>query len=82
MKKSYWIQSEQSRQTYKSLGDNIETDICIIGGGITGISIAYYLNQYKKIPIENNYIIVGNTFETGSPIGYKNNNNYYIMGNK
>ena len=47
MKKSYWIQSEQSRQTYKSLGDNIETDICIIGGGITGISIAYYLNQFK-----------------------------------
>ena len=38
-----------------------------------------YLNQYKKIPIENNYIIAGNTFETGSPIGYKNNNNY-IMG--
>ena len=30
-----------------------------------------YLNQYKKIPIENNNIIAGNTFETDSPIGYK-----------
>ena len=38
-----------------------------------------YLNQYKKMPVENNYIIAGNIFETGSVIGYKNNNNY-IMG--
>ena len=38
-----------------------------------------YLNQYKNIPIKNNYIIAGNIFETGSAIGYKNNNNY-IMG--
>ena len=37
-----------------------------------------YLNQYKKIPIENNYVIAGNTSETGSPIGYKNNNNYIL----
>ena len=30
-----------------------------------------YLNQYKKIPIESNNIIAGNTFETDFPIGYK-----------
>ena len=35
-----------------------------------------YLNQFKKVPIESNYIIAGNTSETGSPIAYKNNNNY------
>lgn len=45
--KSYWIDSKKKKQEYKSLKQNIETDICIIGGGITGISVAYELNQYK-----------------------------------
>lgn len=45
--KSYWIDSKTEKEEYKRLNENIETDICIIGGGITGISIAYYLNQYK-----------------------------------
>ena len=47
MKKSYWMKSEKEGKTYASLDNDIETDICIIGGGITGISVAYYLNQYK-----------------------------------
>lgn len=45
--KSYWIDSEKEKEGYKTLGKDIETDICIIGGGITGITTAYYLNQYK-----------------------------------
>lgn len=45
--KSYWIDSKKEKEEYKSLKESIETDICIIGGGITGITIAYYLNQYK-----------------------------------
>ncbi len=44
--KSYWIESKKSKQ-YENLKENIETDICIIGGGLTGITTAYYLNQYK-----------------------------------
>ena len=45
--KSYWTENLKSENRYKSLKKDIETDICIIGGGITGVSIAYYLNQYK-----------------------------------
>lgn len=45
--KSYWIDSKKEEENYKTLNKDIETDICIIGGGITGISVAYYLNQYK-----------------------------------
>ena len=45
--KSYWIESSDEKEKYQSLNENIETDICIIGGGITGITTAYYLNQYK-----------------------------------
>lgn len=45
--KSYWIESKKEKEGYKALNKDIETDICIIGGGITGVSVAYYLNQYK-----------------------------------
>lgn len=45
--KSYWIDSIKEKEEYKQLNKDIETDICIIGGGITGITTAYYLNQYK-----------------------------------
>lgn len=45
--KSYWIESKKEKEGYKGLNKDIETDICIIGGGITGITTAYYLNQYK-----------------------------------
>lgn len=45
--KSYWIDSKKEECKYSALNNNIETDICIIGGGITGISIAYELNKYK-----------------------------------
>lgn len=45
--KSYWIEENKEKENYKTLKKDIETDICIIGGGITGLSIAYYLNQYK-----------------------------------
>lgn len=42
---SYWINSEKEKEKYNKLEKNIETDICIIGGGITGISTAYYLTK-------------------------------------
>lgn len=45
--KSYWIESEKEKLKYPTLNQDMETDICIIGGGITGLSIAYGLNQYK-----------------------------------
>lgn len=41
---SYWVDSTE--QTYYSkLNSNISTDVCIIGGGITGIATAYMLKD-------------------------------------
>ena len=39
---SFWLSTEE-RKKYKKLENNIECDVCVIGGGITGISCAYYL---------------------------------------
>ena len=38
--KSYWIDSVKDVKKFKPLEDNIKTDICIIGGGLTGITTA------------------------------------------
>ena len=41
---SLWIDSVKSFKTnFNSLDKNIEVDVCIVGGGITGISTAYLL---------------------------------------
>ena len=45
--KSYWIDSVKDAKKFKTLEDNIKTDICIIGGGLTGITTAYNLSKYK-----------------------------------
>ena len=46
---SYWIKSvkDEDKKRYDALEENIKTDVCIIGGGITGVSTAYNLSQYK-----------------------------------
>lgn len=57
MDKSLWIESTSSKK-YESIIDDKETDVCIIGGGLTGISCAYYLSKAGKkvIVLEKNYI--------------------------
>lgn len=45
--KSYWIDSVKEQNKFGALDENIKTDICIIGGGITGLSTAYNLSKYK-----------------------------------
>lgn len=41
---SYWIDSTKDlKKDFDSLTNDINVDVCIIGGGITGISTAYYL---------------------------------------
>ncbi|MEG0073160.1 MAG: FAD-dependent oxidoreductase [Clostridia bacterium] len=43
---SYWIKSTEKKEAnYQKLEEDITVDVCIIGGGITGITTAYYLNK-------------------------------------
>ena len=42
---SYWINSCPNIIDAKELDSNINTDVCIIGGGITGITCGYYLSK-------------------------------------
>lgn len=64
---SYWIESTKNiEKEYPKLKGNIETDVCIIGGGLTGISAAYELAKcgVKVIVLEKDKIgksTTGNT---------------------
>lgn len=43
---SYWIESTKNiRKDFSKLENDEQADVCIIGGGITGITTAYYLSK-------------------------------------
>ncbi|MCI9246931.1 MAG: FAD-binding oxidoreductase [Clostridia bacterium] len=44
--KSYWIESVKSeRKQFPNLEEDNEVDVCVIGGGLTGLTTAYYLSK-------------------------------------
>lgn len=44
--KSYWLQTVQNeKKKFEPLTNDIKADVCIIGGGITGLTTAYYLSK-------------------------------------
>lgn len=59
MNKSIWVESViNNKEEYSKLDESIETDIVIIGGGLTGLTSAYYLAKEGKdlIILEKNKI--------------------------
>ncbi|MDQ3179830.1 MAG: FAD-dependent oxidoreductase [Acidobacteriota bacterium] len=62
---SYWQASEDGLQN-ESLGESIETDVCIIGGGISGLTTAYLLTKAGKkvVVIDDGTIGGGETSRT------------------
>jgi glycine/D-amino acid oxidase-like deaminating enzyme/nitrite reductase/ring-hydroxylating ferredoxin subunit len=65
----FWIVSTPQTE-YRSLNDDIEVDIAIIGGGITGVTSAYLLKQegYKIALLEADRIVQGTTGHTTAKI--------------
>ena len=57
--KSYWIESVKSeRKQFPNLEEDNEVDVCVIGGGLTGLTTAYYLSkkELKEALIEKDRI--------------------------
>ena len=49
MDKSYWISNyENIKNKYPKINKNEEAEIVIIGGGLTGLTTAYYLSKKEK----------------------------------
>ena len=67
--KSFWL-STNERKEYNELSDDIECDVCVIGGGIAGISCAYYLskNGFDTVVLERDKIASKTTGHTTAKI--------------
>lgn len=72
--KSYWIQSTKETD-YPSLNEDIKVDVAIIGGGIVGITAAYFLKKKgaKVAIIEASRIVQGTTGFTTAKITSQHN---------
>lgn len=63
---SLWIETTKDEISFNELTENEETEICIIGAGLFGLTTAYYLSKFGKkvIVIEKEKIgekVSGNT---------------------
>lgn len=67
--KSYWENSENVKG-FNKLNKNLDTDVCIIGGGITGLTTAYYLSKanIKTVVLEKEKICMQTTGKSTAKI--------------
>ena len=67
--KSLWLETEKTDK-FESLNKDIETDVCIIGAGIFGLTSAYYLRKkgLKTVVVDRNEIAHGVTGNTTAKI--------------
>ena len=47
---SLWIENTKNSKQYPKLEKDIETEVCIIGAGLFGLTTAYYLAK-NNIPV-------------------------------
>jgi glycine/D-amino acid oxidase-like deaminating enzyme/nitrite reductase/ring-hydroxylating ferredoxin subunit len=68
---SYW-QAGEDAPAAKSLNESIDTDVCIIGGGIAGLTTAYHLARAGKkvVVIDDGQIGGGETARTTAHLSY------------
>ena len=44
---SYWLRNTKEQARFNKIDKDYESDICIIGGGLTGLSYGYYLSRLE-----------------------------------
>ena len=72
---SYWIKSTENLKIDNKIDNNYKTDVCIIGAGITGLSIGYYLAKQgmKVIIIDKDDIVKRVSGNTTAKITFQHN---------
>lgn len=66
---SYWLEST-STQLYPKLENDLETDVCIVGAGIVGVTLAYLLHKqgFRIILLEKDNVLSSTTANTTAKI--------------
>ena len=67
--KSYWIDCVNTKE-FPKLNKDLEAEVCIIGGGITGLTTAYYLSKenVKTVLLEKEKICMQTTGKSTAKI--------------
>lgn len=58
---SYWEEERKNHKEYESLNNNLNVSVCVIGGGLTGLSTAYYLSNNTSVAVIERNKICGST---------------------
>ena len=72
---SIWL-DELEKKSFKRLDKDINIDVLVVGGGITGISTAYHLStgDLKVCLVEKNKLMEGVTSRTTGKLTYLQEN--------
>lgn len=81
-KKSIWLDIEE--EEIEELRENLDLDILIIGGGITGLTTLYYLKDANQniALVDQDFIGHGVSGKTTGKINYLQETVYYDIGKK
>ena len=81
---SLWIDETEKINSNGELSEDTSADVCIIGAGISGITLSYYLTKkgYKTIVIERNEIGHGVTGHTTAKITSQHSLIYHYLSNQ
>ena len=80
---SLWFNDTKEKLYFDRLDSNINVDVCIIGGGISGLTTAYYLSKrgVKVAVLERDEICSKATGHTTAKITYQHNLIYNYLLN-
>ena len=46
---SFWEEERKNYKEYESIRNDMRASVCVIGGGLTGLTTAYYLSKYTML---------------------------------
>lgn len=63
MPKSLWLQSAYPYEAFPTIVNDVQCDVCVVGGGLNGIATAYFLAKQGKdvVLLEKDSILAGAT---------------------
>lgn len=81
---SLWIDEIEKINSNGELSEDTSADVCIIGAGISGITLAYYLTKkgYNNVVLERNEIGHGVTGHTTAKITSQHSLIYHYLSNQ